>query len=532
MSESEAKKVVYMDGDDVRFDATTMSATIQAAAQQFNAVTNVKAGHGTSMDKTTHAKPGQMHKLSRNEIRSLLANSWVCAKGVQLLPTYCVKRGVELAMQEGEAAADEVKTELEHFGVLRRLFEAHCAARAFGGAKVLILVDDGEVRMDDPTQLDMSRPIPRDEDGKLVGIKEFYGVYVIEGGDGSHLTPASQAPEWATTEGDGEPNLVEWRPGPHFGEPIWWEWNPQSDATSGDVVPVNDTMLFHRDRLVDVPGRYTDRETRKLLGGWDLSAVNAAWAAVHNYESAFTSATNIVYDFYTVVSKIKNYKAMTSGGDVAALVERLMADAIFRSVLHMHVCDADDEDLQKIASPVAGLDDLMDKFMDAVCGAFDVPRSLMFNEAPQSGGRDEVGEAFMEDQASFWHSTFYAPALRKIVDVMTAAERRSVLERRYQLAFPPLRAPSVKEEAEAYRTFAHGDEINVKAGIVSREEARTRHTGIGVARHLRAEGDEPPDVEEVRALQAPRPGFAREAGQNTEAEGKVPNAGASDRTVD
>jgi hypothetical protein len=508
--------------DGARYDAT-FGNVFRSALQQFGALYNTATGEGTNLDKSIHAQIKTGKFLSREDIRGLLVNSWIAQKAVSAAPTQAVRRGLRLAFKDKDKLEGDVKAELEAIEALKYFKEGLCAARAFGGAAILLMVNDGQTKEDG--QLDVSRPLYNDDGSFLGPIKELKGLFVIEGGRDGHLSPAMIAPDWAQN-GAKTPPLVDWRPGKGFAKPLWWEWNPSSEHNSGDEADRPEGVLIHRDRLIFFKGVYTDKETRQILGGWDLGILDAGFTPLRNYESSQTSMINIVYDFFTVVAKVRDFKKIVAGGETAELVDRFEANALARSILHMYICDAVDEDITKVGSPVTGLEGLVDKFMDAVAGAFRMPRSMMFMEAPRGAGKDEAGLEFWEQDIESIQIEDIAPGIRVIIDILEAAEKRPSAERMYSVGFFPLRRPSLKEEAEAARTYAHADEINVKDGIYTRKEARGRHMGVGGISELKLDGEEPPEKSEFMDLsQSVKPGFQREAGENTEAEGKVPNSG-------
>jgi hypothetical protein len=512
-----------MDDLNKRYDASFAQIAL-AAVRAYGAILNPVTGEGTDADRSTFSTPQAPQYLSREQIRGLLANSWLAQGITTLAPEHCVKEGIELSFSDDTLEGD-VRTELDVLGVMDAFFSAHCAARAFGGAAIVILVDDGQKKQDG--NLDLSRPL-HDEDGSLVQIKELKGLYVIEGGRDSGFQPAQIAPAWA---GNGdELSLTEWEPGPHFAKPVWWEWNPTPEGPSGDDHLAPKGVLIHRDRLIFFPGAYTDKETRQLLGGWDLGFLDAPYKALSNIESAQTSVVNIIYDFFTTVAKVKDYKKIVTSGEVGKLIERFQADAMARSILNMHVIDAVDEELTKVASPVSGLDGLLDRLMDFIAGAARTPRSLLFREAPRSGGQDEAGRRFWNSDIEAMQRRVYRPGLRTVIEILQAAERRPAAEASFAIGFKPIEQPSEKERAEASRTIAHADEINIKAGIYTRKEARGRYLAVGGVSELKLEGEEPPSEEEFLPLaRAASPGWQREAGENVETKGKVPNATAKQR---
>lgn len=515
------------EGENQRYDAS-MADAIAAATRVYGALTNVVTGEGTNADRSTFAAPNSPQILSREQLRGLVANSWVARNAVEDLPEYCVKQGIELFFKDDTLEGD-IKAELDHYDVLDAFADAHAAARQFGGAALLVMVEDYEPRTED-NNLDHSRPLFDAETGEMTRIKEFKGLYKIEGGKDSYLRPASLPPPWAP-EGT---RLDDWNPGKNFAKPLWWEWNPQPGHPTAEEHEKPQGVIIHRDRLIFFPGALTDRETRIDCDGWDLSVLNAAIKAITNFDSSHSNLVNIIYDFFTTIIKVKDFKKIATSGEISALVERFEAMLIGKSTLNALMCDAVDEEVVKVASPVGGLEGLIDKLMDAAAGAVREPRSLLFREAPSSGGQDEAGRKFWIADIQSAQRKVYKPGLRRVIDILRKAEVRPAEEDALEIGFKPIEPPSEKERAEAVRTLAHADEINIKAGIYSRKEARGRHMGVGGVSELKLEGEEPPDESEFaifqQAAQSIDPGRQRMAGENTEAEGKVPNAAATERT--
>jgi hypothetical protein len=502
-----------------RMDAS-FGSVMASTIKLFGAIDNPASGEGTSMDKQSHARIRGPSCLSRDQIRGLLANSWAAQKAATKAPQHALKMGVKLAFRAQKELEEDIKAEFIALGVMEKLLEGLCSARAFGGAALLLLVQDESSRQGPNGEYDASRPL-YDEDGVLLpGLKRLAGLYVIEGGRDCHLRPADRPPAWA---GPKHP-LVEWTPGKHWAKPIWWEWQRESEHTDDLTGTPVEPVKIHRDRLIFLgSGVYTDKETKKHLGGWDLGIFDAAVTALVNLESTQTAVVNIIQDFFTVVGKVKNFKKIISSGKTASLIDRFQANAVAKSVLHMWICDAEDEEITKEGAPVAGLEGLVDKQMDWAAGALHMRRSLLYDE--ESAGAGEAGQAAWDNDCETLREFNVLPALYTIVDLLRHAEERPAQIRDFAIGFPPLQRPSLEELSTAYRTLAHGDEINVKGGILTREEVRSRHLSVDGLTNIKVDGEEPPDESEFLQLaQAPGPGNQREAGENTETQGKVENS--------
>jgi hypothetical protein len=517
--------------DDERYD-TSFADVLTTAIKTFGVIDNAATGEGTSMDAQTFAKIRGPAFLARGQIRGLLANSWIAQKAVSKAPQHAMKAGYKAVFND-KALEQDIKAEFTALDAAARLLDGLCAARAFGGAVLLCLVED-EFRTS-TNEFDPSRPL-RDEDGNfLPGVHRLAGLYMIEGGRDCSLHPADRAPEWAydeLPEGAPPPALVEWRPGRHFAKPIWWTWDPQTEYNADDEPnkpSVNGgPVVIHRDRLIFLEsGVYTDRETRQLNGGWALGIFDAAAAPIMRFESSQSTLYNIIQDFFTTVGKVKDFKKIIAAGEISKLIARFKTNAIAKSVLHMYLCDADDEEITMEGAPVSGLNELIDKQMDTVAGATHTARSILFNEAPRSGGKDEAGRESWNEDCEAIRAFSVLPALYDIIDLIKVSKRRPAEIREYTLGFPPLQRPSIEAAATAYRTYAHGDEINVKAGLITRKEARSRQLSVDGLSEMVVEDVEPPPEEEFLALaQAVDPGRQRNSGENTESKGKRPNSAA------
>lgn len=519
------EKVVFIDQDDQRrYDA--MGDTLRAAYRHVGSIVNRATGQGGRADKSTYGAPARAQWLSGGQISALMTTSWLVHRGVTLLPEACVSRGLDLFFK-GEGVESDVKAELEDHAVMQKLGRGHAMGREHGGSAVFILADDGEsvVGEDGSKVVDHSRPL-RDDEGNPKKIERLFGFHVLQGGPEGEIRPSDTAPDWAVKDSTGNVDLFDWRPGAGegFAQPIWWKWTQRSIWQGNDESKLksHDDILIHRDRLIFFGGAFTDNETKRSRGGWDLSFVDLGFPPVRNLESAWSSLVNILAEFVITTYKIKDYRSLaTAPRGFSKLIARLSADAVARSILHANVCDAEDEDVIKTSTSIAGVNEAIEQLKDAAAGNFGIPRSIYFSESPAAGGKDEAAQSAWQSAVSTAHELHYIQPVRFIVELLNNARSRPARERTFLVSFPPLRKPSSKEEAEAWRTIVHGDEIAIKNGIITREESRGRNEGPGLSLNLKLKGGLPDLKEAMEIAKAGKPGFDRESGNNTEAQGKV-----------
>jgi hypothetical protein len=169
-------------------------------------------------------------------------------------------------------------------------------------------------------------------------------------------------------------------------------------------------------------------------------------------------------------------------------------ETIRMSVDNLHVLALDTaDDYVEVNRSVAGLKELVDKFVDALVRATPYTRGVLLGESP--GGLNANGESEKRtylDWVASEQKFQLTPVLNELLTVLFAVRknRGEVVPEEWTINFHPLWQPTALESADTALKRAQTDQILILNDIVSADEVRDRLISEG----LISPGESPPDV--------------------------------------
>ncbi len=191
------------------------------------------------------------------------------------------------------------------------------------------------------------------------------------------------------------------------------------------------------------------------------SVLEACYQHVRQLGAVYDSAEFIVEAFVQTVIKIKNLFAMIASGNDANLKRRLNWLDMSRHVANTELLDSE-EDYAKHSSTVAGLSELIDRFMMAVSAPTGIPVTLLMGRSP--AGQNATGEAdvkFYYDNIRSSQRNEFAPAIEPLINYIIASAEITSKPDTWSIEFNPLHEMTSTEQATLYKTTAEGDAIYI-----------------------------------------------------------------------
>ncbi len=410
---------------------------------------NVATGIGTSADKRT-AGGLVLQVVSCMEARDLWRGNDLVARIVESSPKDELRCGFTLKMDDKELA-EQIMGALEEIpgpsfvgkGLKANVIKARCFENAYGGGAIFPYINDAAGSLAEPLNENNITAIDRLQvyEPRELRPTRFYGAESPKAGEPSHFQVVP---------------ITGMREGSPFVE-------------------------VHETRLILFPGIRVSRE--ELTGveyGWGDNKLTRVRDVLNDFELTFGSAANLVQDFSQAVLKLDGLAGILGqdGGGVAG--SRLSEMNRWRSVLRAIVIDSKDS-FTRETTPLAGLPDLMDRFMFRLAAAAEMPVSKLMGMAP--AGLNATGES----DADNWNAVVangqehVLPMIERLIQLFMLAKNSPTKGNQpdiWSIEFAPLSQPSEKETAETRKLVAETDWGNCDRGITSPEEvARARYGG-------------------------------------------------------
>lgn len=385
---------------------------------------NELTGQGGPMDRsawTRFAPPALA--LTPNEIDALLRYCSIARTACEAEPEDATREGYELVHPDPGVIA-EVGARLDALGenrcgMLNEIGAARMWEQAYGGAAILLFVDDG--RPEDQ---------PLGEAGRLLGVLTL---------DRHEIRPIRSPSGFTTTHYE-----VNSRGGKH--------------------------LRVHRSRVLVFGGLRLPARERMSNDGWGGSALDLAFDEIRNWSGSNSYVAEAITLLTQGVFLQKGMGNSAVAGDSDAIADRAEALRLGLGMFGDLVLDKDEEDYKVLSRPLTGLGEAGEILGRALVCALKIPRVRLFGETP---GGLHTGEARGEirgwyDRCSVAQNRHYQPPLVRTIRVIS----REIGVQPPGVRWWPLYALTEQEQAQTDLTRAQRRQADIVSGAVSADEVR------------------------------------------------------------
>lgn len=435
-----------------------------------DSLTNVTANLGTSRDKSAWSVYG-LPMLSDQELVNAYRGAWLPRKIVDIPALDSCRKWRDWQATKEQITA--IEGEEKRLGVRGKMMQARTRARLFGGAAVLIGTGDA----------DPSKPI---------------NVANLKSGGIRYLTVLSKSQVQA-----GQINLD--AASEFYGKPGSYSLNTTASAQ----------VIIHPSRLVVFHGAPPIDDTYMAFdAGWGDSVLLAVMSAIKNNDNTAANVASLVFEAKVDTVGIPDF--MQKLGDPAyqdILLKRWALAETGKGINGTLMHDAEEMLGQKTAS-FTTLPEIMDRFLQMVSGAADIPATRLLGISPS--GMSATGESDMRnyyDRISAAQELEMGPAMH-VLDECLIRSALGIRPEEIHYKWASLWQISDTERAAIGKTIAdtakvlHDAEILpdavigeatanalIEAGVMPGLEAAIEEYGLGI---------DDPTAEELLAAQTPK----------------------------
>ena len=441
------------------------------------------AGQQHSGGRGTPRGPASVALLSQVDTDRLYRTSALARRIVDKLPNECTRRGWTVRSSEVERGSDPTPfaAELRRLGLRATLNEADRLARKDGGAAVYMSIRDGR------------QPVKPVDWGNVKAV-EF--LRVIERWE---LTPA-------TWHGDTR--------SADFGRPETYQYSPQ---TQGAAQGTEAMLHIHADRLLIMRGAVLPRRIRDAQEGWDDSVLEATWRTLQDFTQAERDIGQAIRSFSVAAFGMDDLKAIVSGPQADALMQRMLAINMGLDLTGLIVHDKTHEAVQFVSRSVAGMPELYDRLAQSLAACAEMSVTQLFGQAPGGLSTDDAaGRTYWYDLVADRQRNIYEPHIGRVVELLEVATmgptRGQEITGGWSVEFTPLHEPTEAEKASTQKTRAETAAILGQWGGLDAEDVKR---AVADSQGLLTDitpivDDDEPDVEaEAEALESYAEDLAR-----------------------
>ena len=376
-----------------------------------DSLTNFVSRLGTERDKASHNSYTTPF-LDEVQLLNAYRGAWLPRKIIDIPAFDSVRAWRD--WQADQAQIEKIENEEKRLNVRGKLLDARVKARLWGGAAIHIGTGDQNLAL----------PLEADRIG-TGGIK--------------HLTVLTRR-QLKAGEIDRDP-ASEW-----FGRPVVYTMSA-GDKVQVDIHPSR-LVIFHGNPPADI----------ELVGAgdaaWGDSVLLSVMDAIHQADGTAANIASLVFEAKVDVFKIPDFMLkLKDNGYREKLLERISLAATAKGINGALLLDKD-EDYQNKSASFSNLPEVLDRFLQIVSGAADIPATRLLGQSP--AGMNSTGESDLRnyyDRLSAMQALEMTPAMHRMDEALI----RSALGSRppevyYEWA--PLWGMSEKEKADVFKTKA------------------------------------------------------------------------------
>jgi phage-related protein (TIGR01555 family) len=401
---------------------------------------NCFTGLGTTRDKMYYTTYLPNVPLTDKECEFLYYGSDIAAKVVDFRPKEMFRQSYELKVDGDDGAKDDRLKDLLKKGKEIKLDHnvmwSLIWANLWGGCLLYMGVNDGGT---------VDQPLNKEK------VSKFTHLHAI---DKRYATALS----WYTSPEDvnyGKPETY------RIGNPLY----------GGSVV-------IHESRCLKFDGIYVDPVKRRETAGWGLSVLQRVYEALRDFSTGFQAVGNMLTDASQGVFKLKGLIAAIASKNKEYIQARMATVDMSRSSARSLMLDADGgEDFTKIATQFAGVDAILDRYMQRLSAACGIPVAILMGRSV--AGLNATGDADFRawyDTVATEQKNVLEPVLVELYQMIARAEGMGEIED-LCVSFNPLWQPTEQEQAQTYSAVASADKTYIDAGVLHASEVAISRFG-------------------------------------------------------
>lgn len=433
-------------------NVTNISDSKKAALLK-DTLTNLVANMNTGNDKRRHSTFTGKGRLDRTQLEAMYREDWIAGKIVDIIPDEMTREWRKFIDKDLDSdKVEEIQKEENKLKIKYLFNEAKKWARLYGGSLIVMHIENtGEPH--EPLDLDRVKP------GSLKALQ----VYDAENAQFVKLNNTDPFSD-------------------NFLQPETYRL-------------ARTTVEIHHTRVLRFDGQLLPFNELIRNRYWHDSILNRVYEALINSNIANDSSASLLFESNVDVIKVKDLMAMLSTPDG----EKLLTDRFFLAKLlkannNITLLDTEEE-YEKHTQTFAGIPDMLDRFMQIISAASDIPATRLFGKAPV--GMNATGESDLTnfyDHIKEKQEFEFRPLLEKFDNIF--ARHLDIDPEDMQYMFNPLWQISDKEQSEIKFNNAQADTLNYDLGAVKVSTIAKQLQQEGTYSNITTE-----DIEELEAAE-------------------------------
>jgi hypothetical protein len=418
-------------------------SAVDEGVLRYDSWTSALGSWGTSKDKREYTN-AYFRPIHETQAEILWRSNAIGSRIVELPANETLRAGFELKMDDKDLS-EEVMAIVEDLEVIPKFLTAMHYERAYGGAAIWPVINDGNPNLSEPINLDR--------------IPEVSHLLVF---DTRELKPTRYYNDIKDKK---------------LGEPSVFQVMPRHRGPGTAMI---DAMSeIHESRLIVFPGNRVSR-AQISHNGWGDSVFCRVFETLRDYGVGWAATSVLLQEFSQATMKINGLAKLLARDKDKVIQDRIKAVELARSTINMVLMDAS-EDYKREQTPVTGLREILDGFAQRVAADADMPVTLLMGMSPS--GLNATGESdirFFYDRVDVKRQLHVRPRLEQAIRFILRAKNSPTKGKEpdvWSVQFNPLWQPTEKEIADTRKTVADTDNLYVQMQAVTPEEVAVSRFG-------------------------------------------------------
>ena len=395
---------------------------------------NIGSGFGGAYDPINKLQYQIETPLDRTTLQMLYRQDWTTRKIVETIPKDATRKWVNLNLGD-EDLIRNVNEKLRKLKARFKFKHGMFNGRLYGGAVIVIGAMDGK-KPDKPIDLD--------------NLDDITHLNIID--------------RWGLEVGSLYKNPLKEK----YSEPEFYKLNT---LLKDEEVPPN--TRIHESRIIRFDGAYLPEYLRRLNKEWHDSILNSMNLTLKQYGTSIQAGAILFQDFITKILKLPDLDDLLMSDEGKAKLDLRIQYAIANMSSLGIVLLGEDEELTKVQTPISGLADLIDKYIDQICAASEIPRARFFGQSLGTlAGATETTRTYYDTVRSYQDEHVLEPItyLIKLILNSKSCLTKGIEPETWDVKFNSLWDETNKEVTTARKMQAQVDEIYIDKKVITPEE--------------------------------------------------------------
>lgn len=400
--------------------APKKNETPQESSERLDSYQEIFLNVGTAGDPFNYGGVGRARIMSRPELERIYMADGIGKRIVDIVPEEAFRNGFTI---DGADEMPEIRSRWDALDASNKLTDAMCWARLYGGAVVVMGINDGSGEMDTPAG-----------QGEI----EFLRVY-----DRYSVKPFQV---------ENNPLM------PNFGEVSIYEITPMAGVS----------YRVHISRMIVIDGERIPDRVRHRNGGWGASCLQGIAGALTDFGVSHQMATSLLARKQQGVWKINDLSMMCRDRQGKGILrERLNQVDMTRSNNNSIALDAVTEDYVLLNGDLSGVTDVIGEKKSLLTMLSGIHESILTGENV-SGINANENTAL----ASFHQlvSRYQVDVARPVIEMVVT--RLGVSRKEWNIKFNPLSVESDAQKADRMQKQSQADATYLQEQVLDEDEVR------------------------------------------------------------